>query len=345
MPRPNKGPQVKQRKDTGLWGVCEYVRGNRHWHVSGLSSQQEAQEELAYIILQRRTGASRTNQITVGEVLAYYLDNHIPHTARPQRGLTYHDILSPFWPSLNVSDVNKANCQKYCQIRKESFLEKTGKEISNDSLRAEIEHLVAALNYAHDNDLIEKTPKAWKPAKALARQRWLTKKEAAALLIEARKNKAQHLPLFIILALYTGARAGAILSLRWPQVDLKNDVIDYRPSQQSKIKGYAVVPIPPKLKRELLKARKRGVEMGYVLHVNQDPIKSVKTSFGTCCKKLGLNDVTPNTLRHTHASWLKQKGLPSAYVAENMGHTTPDMVDRTYGHMGKAYMEIVKNAF
>src|SRR5215211_4895311 len=55
-----------------------------------------------------------------------------------------------------------------------------------------------------------------------ARDRWLTRKEAAALLRAARQEPKVrlHLPLFILMALYTGQRKDALLSLRWVQVDL-----------------------------------------------------------------------------------------------------------------------------
>jgi|GEM_PF-4144451 len=342
MAKRNKGPHVAKRKDRGWWGVREFINEQRHWLVSGCSSEQEAEEELIEILIQRRQGKIKPKDLRVGEILAYYLDNHIPHTARPQRGLTYHDTLTPFWAKLMVQDVNKAKCQNYVQVRREQFKRKRKRDISNDSLRAEIEHLNAALNYAYDNDLIQITPKTWKPPKAPARDRWLTRRELALLLNAARKSKAKHLPLFILLALYTGSRSGAILDLKWTQVDLKNDIIDFRPSKNSQTKGYSIVPIPPKLKHFLERAPQNDV---HVLHNKGHKIKSVKTSFESIRKQAGLQGtVTPNTLRHTHASLLKQDGIASAFIAENMGHATPEMVDRTYGHMSRIYLNIIKEA-
>ena len=343
MAKRNKGPHVAERKDRGWWGVREFVNGQRRWLIGGCASEQEAEDELIEILIQRREGRVTNINLTVGEILAHYLENHIPHTARPSRGLTYHDTLTPYWASLKVIDLNKAKCQKYVQKRRAQFKIKRGREISNDSLRAEIEHLNAALNYAEDNNLISQTPKLWKPKKAAARDRWLNRKELALLLNAARKSKAKYLPLFIQLALYTGSRSGSILDLRWSQVDLVNGVIDYRSSKQSDTKGYAVVPIPPQLNHFLRRAK--GNELEYVINNKGKKIKSVKRSFEYARELAGINgNVTPNTLRHTHASLLKQEGIASAFIAENMGHSTPEMVDRTYGHMSKVYLDIIKQA-
>lgn len=66
----------------------------------------------------------------------------------------------------------------------------------------------------------------------------------------ARKDKRSrlHLPLFILLALYTGARKEAILSLRWPQVDLQRNLIDFNPPGRERTsKGRPIIPIPRRL--------------------------------------------------------------------------------------------------
>ena len=159
MSKRNKGPHVAERKDRGWWGVREFIGGQRHWIVSGCSSEQEAEEELIEVLIMRRLGRTSNKDVRVGEILAYYLENHIPHTARPQRGLTYHDILTPFWAKLMVQEVNKSRCQNYVQLRRGQFRRKRNRDISNDSLRAEIEHLNAAINYAYDNGIIHTRPK------------------------------------------------------------------------------------------------------------------------------------------------------------------------------------------
>jgi len=43
--------------------------------------------------------------------------------------------------------------------------------------------------------------------------------------------------------------------------------------------------------------------------------------------------VSPNDLRRTFASWLKQRGVDSAIVARLLGHGSTKMVDLVYGRL------------
>ena len=60
------------------------------------------------------------------------------------------------------------------------------------------------------------------PTAPPGRDYWITRSEAARLLWETRRDKRArlHLPLYAMIALYTGQRRGAILDLTWPQIDL-----------------------------------------------------------------------------------------------------------------------------
>jgi integrase len=59
-----------------------------------------------------------------------------------------------------------------------------------------------------------------RPAAVKARDRYLTKEERDQLL---ESIETPHVRLFVILALTTGARMGAILDLTWDRVDLKRE--------------------------------------------------------------------------------------------------------------------------
>jgi len=58
----------------------------------------------------------------------------------------------------------------------------------------------------------------------------------------------------------------------------------------------------------LRRARRRGTDLGYVLHINGDRILDIKKGFAAACDRAGIEGVTPHTLRHTSATWLMQAG-------------------------------------
>jgi hypothetical protein len=60
---------------------------------------------------------------------------------------------------------------------------------------------------------------------------------------------------------------------------------------------------------------------------------NIRRDLADACDKAGIGRVSPNDLRRTFGSWLKNKGIDSAVVARLMGHTSTRMVDRVYGRI------------
>jgi Phage integrase family len=64
-----------------------------------------------------------------------------------------------------------------------------------------------------------------------------------------------------------------------------------------------------------------------------EPWNNIRRDLAIACEKAGLDRVTPNDLRRTFASWLKQAGVDSFTVGKLMGHTSSRMVELVYGHL------------
>jgi integrase len=177
------------------------------------------------------------------------------------------------------------------------------------------------------------------PAKPPSKERWLTKREASLLLRASRTEKARlYLPLFILLGLYIGRRKEAILSLRWPQVNLGAGLIDFEVAgRQRTNKKRGKVPIPRKLLSHLKRARRRGSDLGYVLHINGEPIGDIKKGFAAACRRAGIEGVTPHTLRHTAATWLMQKGVDLWQASGFLAMSEKTLVE-VYGHHHLEFM-------
>ena len=192
----------------------------------------------------------------------------------------------------------------------------------------------ASIHHSHREGRLTRTVAVHLPDGAEPRDRWLTRDEAAALLKAAiREPRVRlYLPLFIPLALYTGARKEAILSLRWLQVDLSAGRIDFNPSGARRTnKRRARIPIPSRLLPHLRRARRRGTDIGFVVHENGARLKDVKKGFASACQRARLKGVSPHTLRHTTATWRTQAGVEIWEASGYLG-MSPETLQRVYAH-------------
>lgn len=171
------------------------------------------------------------------------------------------------------------------------------------------------------------------PERPAPRDRWLTRKEAASLIRAARTPQARlYMPLFILLGLYTGRRKEAILSLRWPQVDLHAGLIDFEIAGRKRtFKKRGKIPIPKRLLPHLKRARRRGTELGYVLHINGERIGDIKKGFAAACERAGVDGVCPHTLKHTAITWSMRAGT-DPWQAAGFFATSVETLLGVYGH-------------
>jgi integrase len=240
-----------------------------------------------------------------------------------------------FFEGSTVADVTIEMCAKYNKKRGRSA----------GTVRRELGVLRAAINWSHKHGRLTRPVAVELPDRPEPRDRWLTRQEAARLLRSARTKQSRlYMPLFILIGLYTGRRKEAILSLRWPQVDLDRGVIDFRrPGEAETNKRRGKVRISFRLLPHLRRARRRGSDLGHVVHNHGERIGDVKKGFAAACQRAGIEGVTPHSLRHTAATWIMQAGVPlweaSGFLA--MGVET---LQRVYAHHSPDYMRSAADA-
>jgi len=128
----------------------------------------------------------------------------------------------------------------------------------------------------------------------------------------------------MLIALASPCR-GELEKLLWEHVDLVRSTIKV-PKGKTKSR---VVPIHPYL-RPWLEALHKGT--GPVI----EPWGNDKRELARACARAGVPRVTPNDLRRTFATWVKQNDVDSAVVAAMMGHSSTAMVDRVYRKLDEA---------
>ncbi|BGE84726.1 tyrosine-type recombinase/integrase [Methylosinus trichosporium] len=80
-------------------------------------------------------------------------------------------------------------------------------------------------------------------------------------------------------------------------------------------------------------------QRGHVVTFNGAPVASVKVALARAVQLAELESgVTAYTLRHSAASWLVAKGLPTRKVADFLG-TSEQMIINHYGHLAPDYQD------
>ena len=350
MPRPNRGPKLKPPGKRPFFYITWFDRGRERLRSTGTSDRREAEAALAKFISERHraTGPRDPSEIQVADILAFYGEEHAPTRKAPQRiGYAIAALLS-YWNGKTVADITKGRCREYVRKRR----------VSDGTARRELGTLTAALNYAAGEKLLEKkdVPFVELPAKPDGKDRWLTRHEAARLLNASRNARADvrlYLPLFVLLGLYTGARKTAILTLRWPQVDLEARRINFRKGGETN-KKRAHIPSPNRLMPFLRSAwRRRMSDVGFVIHDAGKPVKDIggawdgtedgfiQGSFGRACKRAKLVGVSPHTLRHTRGTWMAQDGVDLWKIAGWLGQSYATTVE-LYAHHSPDFMDEAK---
>ncbi|MEH3045531.1 tyrosine-type recombinase/integrase [Sphingomonas adhaesiva] len=346
MPRANRGAYLTFVRKRNSWYIQWYENGAKRQRSCSTTDSTAAETQLATFIIERARierpdGPRDPSQFPVADALALYGEEQAPHTAAPARIGYAIDALLPFWGETMVSAITQETCRAYVKQRARS----------DATVRRELGVLRAALNLSHRYGRLTRVPHVFLPPKPEGKDRYLSHAEAAHLLhaaVRTRSDTRLYLPLFIVLALYTGARKEAILSLRWHQVDLARRIIHFDKSGKRQTdKRQRPVPISDRLLTFLTLAKRRGSDLGYVVHRDGERIIDIgdarNGSFGRACRRAGLTDVTPHTLRHTCGTWMAQGGVDLFMIAGWLGHSVAKTTE-LYAHHSPEYLASARKA-
>jgi len=339
MPRRNSGPRLRFLEKRGAYYIVWTDAGRSRERSTGTEDRSRAEIALAEFLKQRSrsVGPCDPSEILVTDVLADYAEEHGQVTAAPWRIAYAVEGLAGFWEGRTVGTVTRETCRAYERARGRSA----------GTVRRELGVLRAAINHAHREGRVTRSVAVHLPHRPEARDRWLTRKEAAALLRAARQEPKVrlHLPLFILMALYTGQRKEALLSLRWVQVDLATARINCNPPGRRQTKKHRPhVPIAKRLLPHLRRARGRGSDLGFVINRDGVRLGDIKKGFAAACRRAGLENVSPHTLRHTCTTWLMQKGV-DMWEAAGFLAMSKETLEQVYGHHHPDYLSNAARAF
>lgn len=364
MPRRGKGARLwlqPARRDQhgqiierAVWVIRD--GGLKRSTGCGASEAAKAERALADYI----DGKYRAPQISqrdpaackVADVIAIYADDVAHKHSRPKETAARLDQVLDLLGDKSLADINRKTCEDYVSRRG-----------VRGAARRELEDLRAAIRHHWEAGLCAALTPVVLPERGEARERWLTRSEAARLLWAAWRLRqrwrdrpsdratAQHVARFILVGLYTGTRAGAIcgaalmptIGRGW--VDADGGVF-YRRAAGARLtkKRQPPVRLPPRLLAHIRRWRRRKLSIGSVVEWNASPVKRINKAFRSVRKAAALGpDVVPHTLRHTAITWQAQLGVPAHEICGFFGITL-EMFERVYGHHHPDYQSNAVNA-
>jgi integrase len=169
-------------------------------------------------------------------------------------------------------------------------------------------------------------------------ERILTLDEENRLLNEA----ISYLRPILKTALNTGMRRGEILSLKWSDVDLNNNLIIISQTN-SKSKKLRKIYINSVLKKEFagLKLKSGGNEYVF-LSDKRMRLKEIKNGFNAACKRAGIEGLRFHDLRHTAATRMVESGGSIVAVSKILGHSDIKTTMR-YTHPDNSLKDALEN--
>ncbi len=297
------------------------------------------------------------DSIPVADVINIYLTDVAPGHAAPAKTVERCLRLAEFFGDKRLGDVTGALCRAYANSRQGKGRTNKG---SGGGARRDLQDLAAAINHHAKEGFHRGIVRVVLPPKGEARQRWLTRDEAARLLRVCRSTREiqdgvptprkplAHLCRFLLLGIYTGSRPGAILRASWLEgpwlawVDTAGGVFHrHADGAPATAKRQPTVRLAPGLLGHLrcwerLDAAKMP-RQAFVVEFGGAPVLSVKTAMARACKLAGLDaGVTAYTLRHTCASWLVARGISTRMIADFL-ETSETMILKNYGHLAPDY--------
>lgn len=321
-----RGDGIRRRKDRGNAWFITWVdgMGKRHkkraLRQSFEGARNELQRQREKVRQEKETGC---RPMTFKEASNEYLDGQKPLLTPKEydrQGAILEQHLRPFFRG-KIGEISARSVEQYITLR--------SRKCSAATIRKEVGVLKHLLNRATKQGKISKSPAAGvtMPKLPAGRVRYLQPTELQAVL--------EYCPPWIRpvvrLAVATGMRRGEILGLRWLDVDLLQRQVNLPQTKNGKGRTVYLNEMAMDVFRSLaLDAETEANEPVFGLDATPE---EVSMCFMRACRKAGICDFRFHDLRHTTATWLRQRGVQLDEIAKQLGHSDLRMTQR-YAHLG-----------
>lgn len=268
-----------------------------------------------------RPGRSRTGLLTVGDVLAAYVELELP---KHKSGAVEEYLLR----HLRRHWISSIRCSQLTTMHLAQYRDERLGEVKANSVKRVFNLL---------RPMIDTARKEWgadftsNPAREItvamrddSRSGRLTASQTDMLLTALRKRKNKQVAKVVELALETVMRRSELLSLTWNDIDLGQRIAYVRKSKNGMER---VVALSPRAVEILLSIEKTTQKQVFTCSAS-----AIRATFDRAKKEVGLDHWCFHQLRHEGISRLWEIGLNEVEISSMSGHRDWKML-RRYSHV------------
>ena len=213
----------------------------------------------------------------------------------------------------------------------------SGKPLSPSTVRRFLNVLGGAMGAAtKDWFWLRENPctKVRRPSEPRGRMRFLDDDERLRLLCACQESSEKRLYPLVVCALFTGARQGELLQLKWRDVDLERGIATIHHSKNGDRRALAITGQAAVALQVWSQVRSTDIELLF-------PSRRLTACFPqrawqAAREAAQIEDFRFHDLRHSFASYLAMSGATLAELAEALGHRSLTMVKR-YAHLTEGH--------
>lgn len=359
-----KGFAVRRQRQRAVYILKVRMNGRQRWFTIGQHGApwtvETAREEAQRLWGQIRNGvnvvairASKRNQPTIADLCERFLDDHSRQHNKPLTVLGYErnnrNHILPQWGDRTVAEITRADVEDLKRTIREGKTSKRtarrreggsgGRDIRGGpgSANRVLGQLSKMFNLA---EVWGWRPENTNPVRKVQRykekkcERFLSADELMRLGkalcdFEASGDMKPSAIAGLRLLIFTGARLGEILTLKWSYIDFERRLIllpDSKTGSKPVVLNQQAI--------DVLNSIPRLVNFPWVLmgHTEGQHLKALQASWIRVRRLAGIPDVRIHDLRHSFASFAVMSGGTLPVIGKLLGHNTPITTAR-YAHL------------